>query len=71
MDIIRYVIAVAIGIFVVAVIVPVALVEIANANLTGVNAAVATILTVLLPILAVIGIAIAFLPGGTKGKIGL
>lgn len=71
MDILKFVIAIAIGLFVTAVLLPPALLSLADANVTGVDPAVVTILQVLLPILAVIAIAIAFLPAGTKSKIGL
>lgn len=55
------IVGIAIGIFVVATIIPVALTELAGANLTGVDPAVTTILTVLLPILSVVAIALMFL----------
>jgi len=55
------IVGIAIGIFVVATIIPVALTELAGANLTGVDPAVTTILTILLPILAVVAIALMFL----------
>lgn len=55
------IVGIVIGLFVVATIVPTALSTLANATLTGVDPAVKTILTVLLPILAVIGIAMLFL----------
>jgi len=55
------IVGIAIGIFVVATIIPVALVELAGANLTGVDPAVTTILTILLPILSVVAIALMFL----------
>lgn len=55
------IVGIAIGLFVASVIVPSALVSMANATLTGVDASVITIFQVLLPILAVIGIAMMFL----------
>lgn len=55
------IVAIAIGLFVVATIIPVALTTLANATLTGVDPAVQTIITVLLPILAVVGVAMMFL----------
>lgn len=55
------IVGIAIGIFVVATIIPVALTELAGANLTGVDPAVTTILTILLPILSVVAIALMFL----------
>jgi hypothetical protein len=59
-EIANKVIGVAVGLIVAASLVPMALVMLANATLTGVDPAVSTILTVLLPILAVVGIAMWF-----------
>lgn len=50
---------------------PIGLQAIASANLTGVNAAVASIFTVVLPILGVLGLALAFMPEELKTKVGL
>jgi hypothetical protein len=58
------IVGIAIGLFVAAVLLPSALVTIANASLSGVDASVVTIFTILLPILAVIAIAMMFLRGG-------
>lgn len=55
------VVAVSIGLFVAAIILPTALVSIAGANTSGVDPSVVTILQVLLPVLATIAIAMAFL----------
>jgi hypothetical protein len=55
------VIAISIGLFVAAVMLPVALVTLGNATWTGVDPTVVTIVTILLPVLAVIGIALYFL----------
>lgn len=55
------IVGIAIGLFVAAVIMPAALVAIANATLTGVDAAVVTIFQVLLPIIAIIGLVMLFL----------
>ena len=55
------VVAVSIGLFVAAIMLPLALVTIAAANLTGVNATIVTVVTILLPTLAVIGIAMQFI----------
>ncbi len=55
------VVAISIGLFVAAIILPTALVTMAGANLTGVDPAVVTILQVLLPVLAVIAVAMYFL----------
>lgn len=57
------IVGVAIGLFVAAVIMPAALVAIADANLTNVDPAIVTIFQVLLPIIAVIGIIMLFLKG--------
>jgi len=53
----------AIGFFLVAILAPIAMNEIATANTTGWSPAVVTIFTVLLPILFIIGIAIHYIPG--------
>lgn len=52
------IIAIAVGLLMVAVLVPIALTTLASANVTGVDPVVVTVLTVLLPILAIIGIAL-------------
>jgi hypothetical protein len=56
------IIAIAVGLLMVAVLVPIALTTLASANVTGVDPVVVTVLTVLLPILAIIGIALYFIP---------
>ena len=56
------IVTVAIGLFIAGVILPVALTTIASGNYTGVDASVKTVVTVLLPVLAVIAIALIFLP---------
>lgn len=56
------VIGIAVALLLVAVLVPVALTTLAGANVTGVDGTVVTVLTILLPILAVIGIAMYFIP---------
>lgn len=48
------------GLLVAAILLPMALTELAGASLDTVDPAVATVVTVLLPVLAVIGIAYAF-----------
>lgn len=52
----------AIALFVVAILGPVAISTIANAETTNWDASVVTVFQVLLPILAVIGLAIRFIP---------
>lgn len=54
------IIGIAIALFIAGVIVPSALVTIANSTLTGVDPAVQTMFTVLLPIMAVVGIILMF-----------
>jgi len=55
------VIAISVGLVIASILVPMALVSIANASLSGVDPSVVTIFQVLLPILAVIGIAMWFM----------
>jgi len=62
MDILTKIVSIAIGIFVVAIIIPPALVQLADATLTNVSASVILVLQVLLPILAIIAIALYFMP---------
>lgn len=71
MNIIRYAILIAVSLIVVATLMPTALVLIAGSTLTGVNAAVATIFTTVLPILAILGIALAYMPEELKDRIGI
>lgn len=60
-DMVEKVVGIGIALFITAIILPLALVTLADANLTGVDDNVVTILTVLLPVLAVIGIALYFM----------
>lgn len=60
MTILEKVIAVAIGLYVVAAMMPSALTTLAGANLTGVDTGVVTILQVVLPLLGTIAIALVF-----------
>ena len=55
------IIGIAIGLFIAGVIIPSALVTISNATLTGVDASVQTMFTVLLPIMGVVGIILLFM----------
>ena len=48
---------IAIELITIAIVLPIGLVLLADANLTGVNTAVVTVVTVLLPVLAVVSIA--------------
>lgn len=54
------IIGIAIALFIAGVIIPSALVTIANSTLTGVDPSVQTMFTVLLPIMAVVGIILMF-----------
>lgn len=51
----------AVAILLIGILVPIGLLEIANANTTGWNANVTTVFQVVLPILAVIGLSLRFL----------
>ncbi len=62
MELIEDVILVIIGFFVAAILLPPALTQLYTASTTGWNSAVVTVVEVLLPILAVIGIALYFMP---------
>ena len=61
------VVMIAVSLLVAAVILPVALTTLAGANYTGVDPAVKTVVTILLPILAVIGVAMLYI-GYVKRK---
>lgn len=56
------IIGIAVGLLLVAVLVPVALQTLATANVTDVDPTVVTVLQVVLPILAIIAVAIYFIP---------
>lgn len=71
MNMIKYTILIAISLIVVAVTMPTALYLIASATLTGVNGAVTTIFTIVLPILAILGIALGYMPEELKDRIGM
>jgi hypothetical protein len=60
------VVMMAVSFLLVAVLGPIAIGEVVGANVTGWNAAVKTIFQVLLPIIWIIGIAIAYVPRGGK-----
>lgn len=51
-----------VGLLVAAIVLPIALTTMADANMTGVDATVVTVVTILMPILCAIGIALRFLP---------
>jgi hypothetical protein len=69
--VVKYVIYMCVALFVCAYLLPPALFAIANATVTKWNPAVSTIFQVLLPILAIIGVALLFMPPDVKSKIGL
>jgi len=58
----------AIGFLLMAILAPIALSELYQVDTTGWNAAVATVFTVLLPILFIIGLAIRYVPRGGPGQ---
>lgn len=62
MEILNKVIAVSVGLLVLALIFPIALNTLANATMTNVDSTVVTVVTILVPILAAIGMAVFFLP---------
>lgn len=62
MQLLNKIIAVSVGLLVLALIFPIALETLANATMTGVDATVVTVVTILVPILAAIGMALYFLP---------
>jgi hypothetical protein len=63
-SLVNKVVGVSIGLFVAAIILPVAIVTLANVSWYSTNTAVKTMATVLLPVLAVIGIALYLIPHG-------
>jgi len=62
MELLNKIIAVSVGLLVLALIFPIALNALANATMTNVDSTVVTVVTVLVPILAAIGMALYFLP---------
>ena len=60
MNLMERVIAIGMSLIMIGVLIPVGLQLIANANMTGVDEAVATVFTVLVPILAVVAIIMYF-----------
>jgi type IV secretory pathway TrbL component len=61
-SILSKIIEIAVGLLLVAVLIPIGLTTLAGATLTNVDPTVVVVLTVLLPILAIIGIALYFIP---------
>ncbi len=62
MELLNKIIAVSVGLLVLALIFPIALNTLANATMTNVDPTVVTVVTILVPILAAIGMALFFLP---------
>ena len=56
------VIGAGVGLLVAAIILPIALTTMADANMTGVDATVSIVVTILMPILCAVGVALRFLP---------
>ena len=56
------VIGAGVGLLVAAIILPIALTTMADANMTGVDATVGIVVTILMPILCTVGVALRFLP---------
>ena len=56
------VIGAGVGLLVAAIILPIALTTMADANMTGVDATVTIVVTILMPILCAVGVALRFLP---------
>jgi len=61
-DLLQKIVAISVGLLVAAVLLPVALIEIGEVSLPAGMETVETVLVVLLPVLAVIGIALYFVP---------
>lgn len=55
---------VSVGLIIVASMIPIGLTQIANANLSGTDATVATVFTILLPVLVIVSIVLYFVPRG-------
>lgn len=59
---INKIVGIAVGLLCAAIVIPLAMTTLLAANHTGVDATVYTVFSVLLPILAIIGLALYFLP---------
>jgi hypothetical protein len=62
------VIGAGVGLLVAAIVLPIALTTMADANMTGVDATVTIVVTILMPILCAIGVALRFLPDNLGGE---
>lgn len=67
----KYVIILGMALLFTAYTIPMGLTAIADANLTGVNAIVANVFTIVLPLMAIFGLALGFMPPELKSKVGL
>ena len=63
----RSIVGIAVSILLVAILVPIAMTEIVGANTTGFSSAVLTLFGTIVPILAIIGIALKYIPS-SKGS---
>ena len=63
----KAIIGIAIGILLISVLFPIAMDEIVGANQTGWDASLILLFSTVVPILAVIGLALKYLPGSKKG----
>jgi hypothetical protein len=60
------IVALAVGFLLVAILVPISMTQLVNANTTGWDTSVKTIFTTVLPILMIVGIAIKYIPRGKE-----
>lgn len=60
------IVSIAVGFLLVAILVPIAMQQVVNANTTGWDATVKTIFATLLPILIIIGVALKYIPTTKK-----
>jgi hypothetical protein len=70
-DMLKYVIVLGMALLFTAYTIPMGLQAIAEANLTGVNAIITNVFTIVLPLLAIFGLALGFMPPELKAKVGL
>jgi len=64
----RGIVGLAVSLLLIAILVPIAMTEIVGANQTGWGTALVTIFGTVIPVLAIIGLALKFLPGSRKGS---
>lgn len=65
-NLMKVIVSIAVGLLLVAILFPIALTTIADMNTTGVDPVVVTVISVLVPILAAIGVALYFLKPMSK-----